>query len=416
VAPDVDALEEDFSEFGVKFVTSLSDVGSPYSASQWQSNFGDSETPLVLDANASSVSMFGLLHDSWNAYPTFALIDHTMTVRAKPWTLSSNSNSNSCDGNSNTINGFSGGNTSDFIQQLVDECGFLCEPCSGTMDSDGDGIADECDDCNNMIGDVTDDYIIDILDIVNVVNMVLTGGFNSPDFTDCAKSDADMTGDGTINILDVIQIINAVLGNLNQIVSSSDYIDVVSEIKGEDLYLTFISDDASGLELRIAGDISDINLIDNTNAFTLSNNINTTDKVSLIYSMQNQTFDKSLTIQIVDGAKLDTNSDIYIVAGNVNGDKMLVRWLDERNFSITSLYPNPFNPVTQIDYSVDYAGELRLSVYNILGQEVAVLHSGYQTEGDYQAVWNAGSLASGVYYINMMMHGQVETKKAVLIK
>ena len=284
------------------------------------------------------------------------------------------------------------------------------------MDSDGDGIADECDDCNNMIGDVTDDYIIDILDIVNVVNMVLTGGFNSPDFTDCAKSDADMTGDGTINILDVIQIINAVLGNLNQIVSSSDYIDVVSEIKGEDLYLTFISDDASGLELRIAGDISDINLIDNTNAFTLSNNINTTDKVSLIYSMQNQTFDKSLTIQIVDGAKLDTNSDIYIVAGNVNGDKMLVRWLDERNFSITSLYPNPFNPVTQIDYSVDQAGELRLSVYNILGQEVAVLHSGYQTEGDYQAVWNAGSLASGVYYINMMMHGQVETKKAVLIK
>ena len=193
MAPDVDALEEDFSEFGVKFVTSLSDVGSPYSASQWQSDFGDSETPLVLDANASSVSMFSLLHDSWNAFPTFALIDHTMTVRAKPWTLSSNSNTNSCDGNSNTISGFSGGSTSDFIQQLVDECGPLCEACSGTIDSDGDGIADECDDCANMLGDVTDDYVIDILDIVSVVNMVLTGGFNSTDFTDCAKSDADMT-------------------------------------------------------------------------------------------------------------------------------------------------------------------------------------------------------------------------------
>ena len=78
--------------------------------------------------------MFSLLHDSWNAFPTFAIIDHTMTVRAKPWTLSSNSNTNSCDGNSNTINGFSGGNTSNFIQQLVDECGSLCEPCSGTID------------------------------------------------------------------------------------------------------------------------------------------------------------------------------------------------------------------------------------------------------------------------------------------
>ena len=222
--------------------------------------------------------------------------------------------------------------------------------------------------------------------------------------------------DNMINILDVIQIINAVLGNLNQVSSSIDYIDVLSEIKGDDLYLTFISDNASGLELRMVGDISDVNLIDNTNAFTLSSNINTIDKVSLIYSMQSQTFDKSLTVQIVDGAKLDTSSDIFILAGNANGDKMLVRWMDNRNFSITSLYPNPFNPITQIDYSVDQAGELRLSIYNILGQEVAVLHSGYQAEGDYQAVWNASSLASGVYYINMMMHGQVETKKAVLIK
>ena len=40
MAPDVDTLEEDFSEFGVKFATSLSDVGQPYSAQQWQSDFG----------------------------------------------------------------------------------------------------------------------------------------------------------------------------------------------------------------------------------------------------------------------------------------------------------------------------------------------------------------------------------------
>ena len=415
MAPDVDALEEDFSEFGVKFVTSLSDPGQPYSAEQWQSNFGDSETPLVLDANASSVSMFSLLHDSWNAYPTFALIDHTMTVRAKPWTLSSNSNTNSCDGNSNTIDGFSGGNTANFIQQLVDECGSLCEPCSGTIDSDGDGIADECDDCNNMAGDLNDDLIIDILDIVSTVNMVLTGGVNSPDFTDCEKVDADMTGDGTINILDVIQIINAVLGNLNQSVSFNNYVDVTSEVIGNDLYLTFTSDYAAGLELKMVG-ASDVKLIDNTAFFNLSKNMNNTDKVALVYSMQNKTFDKSVTLQIIDGGSLDTSSDLSIVVGDANGNKMSVRWLDGQNFSITSLYPNPFNPATQIDYNVSQAGDLRLSVYNILGQEVAVLYNGYQSEGDYQSIWNAGSLASGVYYINMMMHGQAETKKAVLIK
>ncbi len=127
MAPDVDALEEDFSEFGVKFVTSLTDAGQPYSTEEWQSNFGSPDAPLVVDENASSVGMFSLFHDSWNAFPTFALLDHTMTVRAKPWTLSSNSNTSSCDGSNTTIDGWSGGNTSNFLQQLVDECGSLCE-------------------------------------------------------------------------------------------------------------------------------------------------------------------------------------------------------------------------------------------------------------------------------------------------
>tara|TARA_B100000700_G_C14653085_1_gene672897 strand:+ start:313 stop:711 length:399 start_codon:yes stop_codon:yes gene_type:complete len=131
-----------------------------------------------------------------------------MTVRAKPWTLDSNGNSASCDGTNATINGWSGGNTSDFIQQLVEECGTLCEPCSGTVDSDGDGVADECDDCHNMAGDVNDDLVIDVLDIVLGVNMILSVG----DTTDCALSDADIDGNTIVNILDIIQIINMVIG------------------------------------------------------------------------------------------------------------------------------------------------------------------------------------------------------------
>ena len=70
--------------------------------------------PLILDENQSSTGMFTLLHDSWNAFPTFALIDHTMTVRAKPWTLENNSNTSSCDGTNNTISGWSGGSTENF--------------------------------------------------------------------------------------------------------------------------------------------------------------------------------------------------------------------------------------------------------------------------------------------------------------
>mgnify|MGYP001972559148 CR=1 FL=1 len=206
-APIVDGLEDQWSEYGVKFITSLSDAGSPYTCESWQSSFGNSEAPLVLDENQSSVGFFDLFHDSWNAFPTFVLIDHTMTVRAKPWTLDSNSNTNSCDGTNNSINGWSGGDTNDFIQQLVDECGALCEPCSGDIDSDGDGISDDCDDCHNMPGDVNDDLSIDVLDIVLTVNAILVIGETS----ECALSDSDIDGNGIVNILDVIQIINLVI-------------------------------------------------------------------------------------------------------------------------------------------------------------------------------------------------------------
>ena len=111
------------------------------------------------------------------------------------------------------IDGFSGGNTSDFIQQLVDECGVLCEGCSGTIDSDGDGLADECDDCFNMSGDTNEDAIVDILDIVTVVNIILNGGINSSQYTLCELTNANYNGDALINVLDIIQVINIILNS-----------------------------------------------------------------------------------------------------------------------------------------------------------------------------------------------------------
>ena len=405
-------MEEDFEEYNVKFVTSLSDAGSPYSAGQWQSDFGTSDAPLVLDENSSTNGMFSLFHDSWNAFPTFALLDHTMTVRAKPWTLSSNTNSNSCDGTSNTINGWSGGSTSDFIQQLVDECGPLCEECSGTVDSDGDGIADECDDCNNMSGDVNDDMTIDVLDIVNVVNVILSGGNTG---TDCELADADMDGNSTVNILDVIQIINLVLGTAREeVVNGSAY--VTYSIENNDLILEFNSDiPMSGIELAFSNDFL-INIENNNANLYEATALDTDIQRYVAFSMSNSSFVNN-KVTLKDGALIEIE-DINMIVSSEQGTQINTVWdvAEIKTFKLSGLQPNPFNPVTQIEYDVYKSGVMQLAVYNLLGQKVSVLHNGFVNQGSHMYTWDASNLSSGVYYVSLVMDGHSETMKAMLVK
>ena len=358
--------------------------------------------------------MFGLFHDSWNAFPTFALLDHTMTVRAKPWTLDSNTNTSSCDGTNATIDGFSGGSTSNFIQQLIEECGSLCEECSGTTDSDGDGIADECDDCNNMSGDINDDMTIDILDIVNVVNVILSGGSSG---TECELADADMDSNGTINILDVIQIINLVLGTSREEILDGTAL-ISYEIDSNDLILKFKSDiSITGIELAFSSDYL-LNIENDNNNLYEATALDSDIQRYVAFSMDNVSFtNDDIEVTIKDGSLLDIE-DIHVIASSNQGLEINTVWnvAEIKTFKLSQLQPNPFNPVTQIQYDVFKSGSMQLAVYNILGQKVAVLHDGFVNQGSHMFTWDAGSLSSGVYYVSMFMDGHAETMKAMLVK
>jgi 5-hydroxyisourate hydrolase-like protein (transthyretin family) len=80
-------------------------------------------------------------------------------------------------------------------------------------------------------------------------------------------------------------------------------------------------------------------------------------------------------------------------------------------------YPNPFNPTTQISFSLPEAGDVRLEVYNMLGQKVTTLVDEFMNAGRHTVTWTASSdAASGVYLYHITAGDFAETKKMVLMK
>ncbi len=77
-------------------------------------------------------------------------------------------------------------------------------------------------------------------------------------------------------------------------------------------------------------------------------------------------------------------------------------------------YPNPFNPITTIRYSLPRRGHVRLTVFNTLGQKVAVLVNGDNDTGPHEVHFNASNLASGVYFYRLQANGCLEVRKLVL--
>ena len=86
------------------------------------------------------------------------------------------------------------------------------------------------------------------------------------------------------------------------------------------------------------------------------------------------------------------------------------------NYKLHQNYPNPFNPTTAIRYELPTQSDVRLTIYNIMGQEVSELVSGKQAAGEHEVIWNAGYLSSGVYFVQLVSGDFSQTQKVILMK
>ena len=101
-------------------------------------------------------------------------------------------------------------------------------------------------------------------------------------------------------------------------------------------------------------------------------------------------------------------------SGDVNGanDSRFV----SREYSLDQNSPNPFNPMTEIKFSLPRSTNATLTVYNVRGQAVVTLASGVMGAGQHSVTWDARQHPSGVYFYRLETPDFSETRKMIMLK
>ena len=85
------------------------------------------------------------------------------------------------------------------------------------------------------------------------------------------------------------------------------------------------------------------------------------------------------------------------------------------NFVLFQNFPNPFNPITSIQYAISSRQVVKIKVYDVLGKEIATLVNEEKQPGEYEVEFHASALPSGVYFYQLRAGSFVETKKMILL-
>jgi hypothetical protein len=240
-----------------------------------------------------------------------------------------------------------------------------------------------------MPGDVNMDDIINILDVIVIINMILG--------VEDENALADLNGDGSINIQDIILVINLILGPRFDSASSAQLIDTGSEMKMKaDGYI-------GGVQMTLKHSV-DFSIVLTDQAMDISNyrTVGNETILVIVAPISDELFTYSGDFEIVD----------IIVASSEGRIKVNT----PIEFKLNSAYPNPFNPSTNISYSLPHKGDINLSVYNISGQLIQTLATGEKDAGSYSLVWDASWQPSGMYFLRLQTTNKTLHQKLMVVK
>jgi len=175
------------------------------------------------------------------------------------------------------------------------------------------------------------------------------------------------------------------------------------------------------LKYDIVGNTADLYVFTDTTAYPTSTLPNTSEvhlssvtafTPSCVY-LRSQGGSSGTTVGCeIDGIRVAT----YWGGGLPTAVSSDVKGIKANEFRLEQNYPNPFNPSTSIAYNIPTSGTVKLSVLNVLGEEVMTLVNEEQNAGQHTANFNASHLASGVYMYRLTSGNYSVTKKMMLLK
>jgi len=115
------------------------------------------------------------------------------------------------------------------------------------------------------------------------------------------------------------------------------------------------------------------------------------------------------------GNFLDARGEVLSVEMATADGSPVVAKMIPANYALAQNHPNPFNPTTELSFSLPVASRYTLTVYNVTGQKVAE-YSGTKEAGNHSITFNGGGMASGVYFYRLVAGDFSAIKKMVLLK
>ena len=284
--------------------------------------------------------------------------------------------------------------------QVYDECG-ICG---------GDGYLDDClgiDSCDEMdcfgvcggtdtcedasfsnwtdhgfvLGDVNIDFQTNVVDIANQINFILD--YTTPNSYEAWASDLNIDMD--LNVVDVVYLSGHILGLAKGANNSEAY------LRGNTLYTYG----------PIGGIQFNGKLISNVDSEDV---MNSNENKTIIYSLNNN-------LSTTEFQFAEVPEDLIIVSAS---GSMIDVEIDSP--FLVSTYPNPFNPVTNIDFSIAKDEYVSIIIYNLNGEVVELLTNQYYQSGYHNVVWNADYYSSGIYLAQIKAGNNMKIERLTLVK